>query len=321
MFNNNSANGFSQKFLNRMFRKIDGLKWDLQGGGVGVVTQDGSIATLISVHNPAVEAVPAADNGTTGSAAIAAVAASTDYNISVNPFEAFGISIPAFATQVPFAAIKEGDLIVGDRDILGWVVGKTGAALKLLDFKGMRKTYQPPKVAILGQDGALVVQSLSGLFGGDAGVGGFAGQILPLLALTGGSDDSTLESILPLMLFSQMQTTNPAAAATAATVGGNTAIAASPMASLMPMLLMSKLGGKKKSGGSKKDGLFGGIDPMMLMMMGGFGGGAAGGMNPMMLLALGGLGNDDGDDTPELVSLPKTSAAQGFTPALQAIRR
>lgn len=315
----NQSNGFSQKFLNRMFRKIDGLKWDLQSGGVGVITRDGSIATLISTHIAATEAIPASDNGQT---AVAAVEASTDYNISVNPFEAFGISIPAFATQVPFSAIKEGDLIVGDRDILGWVVGKTGASLKLLDFNGMRKTYQPPKVAILGQDGALVVQSLGGLFGGEAGVGGFASQILPLLALTGGGDDSALESILPLMLFSQLQTSNPAAAATAATVGGNPTIAASPIASLMPMLLMSKLGGKKKAtGGSKKDGLFGNIDPMMLMMMGGFGGGAAGGLNPMMLLALGGLGGDDDEGPADLVSLPKSSAAAGFTPALQTLNR
>lgn len=306
MFN---SKDFSGKFLNRMFRKIDGLKWDLQSGSIGVVGTDSSIASLVTNNIPAVEA----------SEGVAAVAASTSYNISVNPFDAFGMAIPAFATQVPFSAIREGDMIVGDKNILGWVVGKTAATLKLLDFNGMHKTYQPPKVQILGQDGALVVQSLGGLFGGDAGVGGFQSSLLPLLMMKGGDGDG-LDSILPLMLFSQMQTSNPSAAATAATVGGNPALANNPMSAMMPMLMMQAMSKSKKSGGSAKGGLLGGIDPMMMMMMGGgLGGGAAGGFNPMMLLAMGGLGGDDeGDDTPELVSLPKSSA-RGFTPALQAM--
>lgn len=306
MFN---SNNFSAKFLNRMFRKIEGLKWDLQSGSIGVVGADGSIASLVTSHTPAVEA----------SEGVAAAAASNSYNISVNPFDAFGMAIPAFATQVPFSAIREGDMIVGDKNILGWVVGKTAATLKLLDFNGMHKTYQPPKVQILGQDGALVVQSLGGLFGGDAGVGGFQSSLLPLLMLKGG-DGEGLDSILPLMLFSQMQTSNPAAAATAATVGGNPALANNPMSAMMPMLMVQALSKGKKSGASKKGGLLDGIDPMMMMMLSGGGlGGGAGGFNPMMLMALGGLGgDDDSEDSPELVSLPKSSA-RSFVPALQAI--
>jgi hypothetical protein len=221
---------------------------------------------------------------------------------------------------VPFDRISAGDLIVGDRDILGWVVGKTDKTLKLLDFNGMHKTYQPPKVQILNQDGALVVQSLSGLFGGDAGVGGFQSSLMPLLMMTGG-DSEGLDSILPILLFSQMQTSNPSAAATAATVGGNPSLAASPMASLMPLLMMQSLGKSKGKTGGAKGGLLGGIDPIMMMAMsGGFGGGAAGGINPMMLLAMsGGLGGDDGDD--DVVGLPSTQASGGFTPALQKLRR
>lgn len=314
----NSSN-ISSKFLNRMFRKIDGLKWDLQTGTIGVVGADGSIASLISTHTPAIEAT-SSESGTTGSTG---QAASTSYNISVNPFDAFGMAIPAFATQVPFASIREGDMIVGDKNILGWVVGKTAATLKLLDFNGMHKTYQPPKVQILGQDGALVVQSLGGMFGGEAGVGGFQSALMPLLMLKGGDADG-LDSILPLMLFSQMQTSNPAAAATAATVGGNPAAAANPMSAMMPMLMMQAMSKNKKSGKAtgNKGGLFGDIDPMMLMMLtgGGLGGGAAGGFNPMMLLAMGGLGGDDADseETPDLVSLPKSSA-RSFVPALQTL--
>lgn len=315
MFNTN-ATGFSAKFLNRMFRKIDGLSWDLQTGQVGVKTQDGSIATLVSTTTPGVAAVAASE----GVAAVAAALASTTFNISVNPFEMFSTPIPAFATQVPFERIGNGDLIVGDRDILGWVVGKTGAALKLLDFKGMHKTYQPPKVQILNQDGALVVQSLGGLFGGSNGLGGLQSSLMPLLMLTGG-DSEGLDSIMPLMLFSQLQTSNPAAAADAAAVGGNPALAQSPMASMLPLLMMSSLKKGKKTGAAGAKGLLGGIDPIMMMAMsGGFGGGnAGGGINPMMLLALsGGLG-DEGED--DVASLPVTKASGGFVPALERIRR
>lgn len=314
MFNTNATTGFSAKVLNRMFRKIDGLNWDLQSGQVGVKTRDGSIATLVKNTTPAVAAVAA--TGTTQ--AVAAQEASVDYNITVNPFSFFATPIPAFATQVPFDRIAEGDLIVGETEILGWVVGKTAKQLKLLDFKGFNKTYTPPKVQILNQDGALVVQSLTGLFGGNtAGLGGLQNSLLPLIMLSGGETEG-LESILPLVLFSQMQTANPAAAADAATVGGAPQLAANPIANLLPMLLLSK---GKKSGG-KGGNLFGDIDPMMLMMSGAFGGGAAaGGLNPMMLLALskGGFGGDDAE--PELVSIPKTNAAGGFVPALERIRR
>lgn len=317
MFNANATTGFSAKILNRMFRKIDGLNWDLQSGQVGVKTRDGSIATLVKNTTPAIAAVAAGVN----TVAVAAQEASTDYNITVNPFNFFATPIPAFATQVPFDRIAEGDLIVGDTEILGWVVGKTAKALKLLDFKGFNKTYTPPKVQILNQDGALVVQSLTGLFGGNtAGVAGLQSSLMPLLMMSGG-DSEGLESILPLVLFSQMQTTNPAAAADAAAVGGAPQLAQNPIANLMPLLMMQSLGKKKGSTGGKSGGLFGDIDPTMLMMMGGFGGGAAGGLNPMMLLALskGGLGG--GDDEPELVSIPKTNAAGGFVPALERIRR
>jgi hypothetical protein len=312
-FNATGTTGFSAKVLNRMFRKIDGLNWDLQSGQVGVKTRDGSIATLIKTDTPAVAAVAASE----GVAAVAAQAASTDYNITVNPFSFFATPIPAFATQVPFDRISEGDLIVGETEILGWVVAKTAKALKLLDFKGFQKTYQPPKVQILNQDGALVVQSLTGLFGGTAGLGGLQNSLLPLIMMSGGETEG-LESILPLVLFGQLQTANPAAAADAATVGGAPQLAQNPIANLLPMLLLSK---SKKSGG-KSGGAFDGIDPMMLMMSGAFGGGAAaGGLNPMMLLALSKGGFGGGDDEPELVSIPKTNAAGGFVPALERITR
>jgi hypothetical protein len=318
MFNLNTT-GFSAKVLNRMFRQVDGLKWDLQTGSLGVVGKDGSIATLIKTEVPAVAAVEA----TAVTPAVAAQPASVEYNISVNPFDMFSVAIPAFATQTRLENVKEGDLVVGAEKILGFVIGKTAASLKLRDFDGFTKNYTPPKVQILGNDGVLVVQSLGSLFGGQTGVGGFQSLLMPLLLANGNSTEG-LDSILPLILFSQLQTANPAVAADAATAAGNPALAASPIASMLPFLLL-KGAGKKGSTGGSKGGAFGDIDPMMLMMMsGGFGGGAqAGGMNPMMLLALakGGFGGDDEPEAPALVSVPRTSAASGnFAPALTRTR-
>lgn len=314
MFNANSTSGISAKFLNRMFRKIDGLVWDLQTGTLGIKTEQG-IYTLTT------DVVAAVEASGTGPTRVAAVAESVSYGISVNPFDAFGMSIPAFATQVALANIKEGDLIVGDKAILGWVTGKTPAGLKLLDTNGMNKNYTPPKVAIMGQDGALVVQSLGGLFGGQAGVGQLQNSLLPMLMMSGGDTDG-LDSILPLMLFGQMQQTNPSAAAAGATAAGAPVAAANPLSALMPMLMLQSLSKKKKTGGSgsgSKKGPFGDIDPMMLMMMSGGGGaGGLGGINPMMLMMMGGLGNDDEDD---VVTLPVTRSNGTYAPPLERIRR
>jgi hypothetical protein len=302
---NLNTTGFSAKVLNRMFRQVDGLKWDLQTGSLGIVGTDGSIATLIKTETPA--------NGDTP--------ASVEYDISINPFDLFSIAIPAFATQTRLENVREGDLVVGAKEVLGFVVGKTEKSLKLRDLNGLNKNYTPPKVQILGQDGVLVVQSLGNLFGGQAGVGGFQSMLMPLLLANDNSTEG-LDSILPLMLFSQLQTANPAVAADAAAAAGNPALAANPIANLLPLLLL-KGAGKKKAGGSTGSAL-GGIDPMMLMMMGGFGGGAqAGGLNPMMLLALakGGFGGDDEPEAPALVSVPRVNARNdNFAPALTRTR-
>ncbi len=310
MFN---QSGLSSKFLNNMFRKIDGLVWDLQSGSLGIKGTEG-IYTLTSDYDLGSPAVPASENNS----AIAAVPASTSYGVSVNPFDSFGISIPAFATKVPFSGINIGDLVVGEKDILGWVTSKAGVSLKLLDKNGFNKTYSPPKLQIMNQDGALIVQSLGGMFGGQAGVGSLQQSLLPMLMLSGGDTDG-LDSILPLMLFGQMQQTNPNGAKAIATEAGNPSLAANPLSSLMPMLMMQSLAKKKKSSGGKSGGL-GSIDPMMLMMMsGGFGGAQQGSINPLMLLAMGGLGGDDTDDA---VSLPITGAGtDSFIPALQRLKK
>lgn len=244
----------ANKFVNRMFRRIANVVWDPLTGTTGLKTPEG-IFTI---------AFDAEDNPT----------------VTVNPID-MSMALPGFATITAHDDIKQGDIIVGDTKIIGWVVDKKPNSYVILDHSGMTKQYTPPKVAIMGQEGALVVRNLLSLTGGQGGMAG----ILPFLMMSGG-DDSKIEKLLPFLL---MQAQTPAAAG----VAGAPAAAANPMAAMLPFLLMQGgLGGNSNGGGK------GGMDPMMLaMMMGGMSGGA-GGMNPMMLLAM--TGQLGGDDTPEL---------------------
>lgn len=265
----------SNKLMNRMFRKIGGLVWDITSGGLGIASNEG-IFTLTTEGE-----------GDTVS-----------FGISVNPIDAFGVSVPAFAMNTPLEQVEVGDIIVGDTKILGWVIEVRGASLKLLDQNGMTKNYTPPKVAIVGTNGVLVVKNLFNLTGGNGGLAGVQNSLLPLLALGG---DVNFDKIMPLILMQSMSGTTPAA-------GAAGAAAANPMASMLPFLLMSK-GGK---------GGLGDIDPMMLMMMSGGLGGGAGAMNPMMLMALSG---GDLFGSKEAVALPAPVARNYGAPAAPALQR
>jgi hypothetical protein len=260
------------KFMNRLFRRISGVVIDATTGKTGIKTDDG---------------VYSIDFDKDGK----------DHTVSVNLIDALSFSVPGYATQVAFEKVAAGDLVVSDKGILGWVVGKTGKALKVADHHGMTKTYTPPKVAILGgagPDGVLVVQTLFSLTGSADGAAGLGASLLPLMML-GGGDNGKLDKILPFLLMQ-------GAAGGGAAAGG--------LNSILPLLLLGKEGGL---GG-------GDLDPMMLLAMsGGLGGaGAEGGMNPMLLMALAGKGGDlFGSDTPKLApSLNRT----GGVPQLQPTR-
>lgn len=266
MFNSNVQN----KFLARMFRRINGLVWELNTGKTGIKTNDGIFTIEIS------KAEDASDNSG---------------QVTVNPFDSFGMSLPAFATQVPHDKINVGDIIVGDKGILGWVINKKEVALQLMDTNGMTKNYTPPKVGVLGSEGALVVQNLMTLTGGKDGLGSLQGNLLPLLMVLG-DNDSAMEKILPMMLFSQ-------------TTGAGAG-------KVDPMMMAMMMGGLGKGGS--------GIDPKMLLLSGAMGGGA-GGMNPMLMMALMGDGGLDGLFGGKGEVIPETSNAINGVPALQPISK
>lgn len=249
----------SNKFLNRLFRRVQGIVWDVSTGSVGLRDADNNIHTI--------------------SGLTAAEGAEIEPQVTTNPFGELGFSVPALATQVPLEQIGLGDLVLSDKKVQGWVVGKTAKSLKVMDHTGVSRTYTPPKVTVMGgvPDGVLVVQSLFTLAGGAQNAQGFASGLLPLLLLSG-DDEKGLSSMLPLLM---MQGGGLGGAAPAA------GAAANPMAAMfsnpMVMLMMMDKGGNGRGGKS--------FDFKTLMLMQALGSGGAAGMNPIAMMAL--LGDQD----------------------------
>lgn len=236
------------KILNRMFRKVDGVVWDLSTNAIGLQNSNG-IYTLTQSNEETGDSVH------------------TVFGVSVNPFDSFGFPIPAYAQITPLDHIEVGDLVVGEKQALGWVTKVNPRSLTLLDQSGMQKNYTPPKVAVLNQDGALVVKSLVSLFG-TRGAEGFSNALMPLLLAggLGGFGGSDFGDILPLLLLTQQQ-------------AGDTGNA---LSSALPTILMMKAMSGRGSQSSGLDSLL-----LPLMLSGGLGGnGANGGLNPLLLLAL-----------------------------------
>jgi hypothetical protein len=263
----------ADKFMNRLFRKADGVVWDLMTGKVGISTSEG-IATLAGQGD--------------------------DAQIEINMVEQFGMEIPAFAQSTPIESVNVGDVIYfGAREKPGWVVEKrygvkpvgstkpyrppqpgsatptkkakisteetidpstidtSNVQFTLMKVDGQRTNWKPPKVSMLGMGdaGVMVLRSLLTMLpGGSAGLQGMQNMMMPLLAMGGGSVD--FESMLPLMLMGQMQApavTNP---------DGSVSAAPNPMAQMLPMmLLLQAMKGDGNPFGGKKGGWLGAEAP------------------------------------------------------------
>ena len=175
MFNVNSV---SNKLMDRFFRRVDNVVWDLMSGRVGVKTADG-IVTL---------------DGT-----------GDDAQVSINLFDQFGVEVPAFAQNTPVDSLAAGDLIFSGKNILGWVVDKNEkGGLTLMSPNGTRHGWKPPKVSLLGFDsGVMVLRSLVNMMPG-GGLNAMQGLLMPMLMM--GGEDLDLDAMMPMMLLSQVGT-------------------------------------------------------------------------------------------------------------------
>ena len=194
---------FGNAFMNRMFRQVNNVVWDMMTGRLGVQNEEG-IVTLDETN---------ADNPC----------------VSLNMFDQFGMGVPAFAQNTPVDQVKVGDLLVGTKEILGWVLKVEDGKFTLMKPSGTISKWMPPKVQMLGFDsGVMVVRSLMNLLPtGTSGLGQMQQWLQMMMFI--GDGDINFEKIMPMMLMSQM--TTPA----------GTDAAANPMAQMMPMMLMSQM--------------------------------------------------------------------------------
>lgn len=201
------SNMFGKAFMNRMFRQVNDVVWDMMTGKMGVSTKEG-IMTLddSDADNPCV---------------------------SLNMFDAFGMGVPAFAQNTPVDQVKAGDLLVGPKEIIGWVVSVNddGKSFQLLKPTGTVSKWVPPKVQMLGFDsGVMVVRSLLNLLPTGTGGLGQMQQWLQMMMFMG-NGDINFEKVMPMMLMTQMS----------APAGTDPAASTNPMAQMMPMLMFANM--------------------------------------------------------------------------------
>jgi len=210
-----------KKLMSRFFRPVDNVVWDLMTGRIGILGRDG----ITTIEGEGDEA-----------------------EITINLFDQFGVTVPAFAQGTATADVKVGDLIYGASSVLGWVVDRTDKSFSVLKPDGTRTNWSPPKVAMIGFGGdVMVLRSLMNILpGGEGGLSNFQNLLMPMMMM--GGDNMDLNSIMPLMLMTQLGTTAP--------TGDGEDAAANPlsgMAQMMPMMLMMNMLGGNKSGGNPFD--------------------------------------------------------------------
>lgn len=212
----------SQKLMDRFFRKVDNVCWDLSTGQIGLFTKEG-IATIEGEGE--------------------------DAQISINPIDQMGMGVPAFAQTTPVADVKVGDLIsVSDR-LTGWVTKKTEKQVTLMKVDGTTSAWTPPKTKMLDfTSGVMVVRSLGDMLGGGTkGAGalaGIQGMIMPMMMMGG---DFDMERMMPIILMSQMGNLT----------AGDGSVASNPMtgmAQMLPMMMMTQMmnGGRTESGNNDR---------------------------------------------------------------------
>lgn len=215
----------SSRLMERFFKPVKNVVWDLSSGRIGIATKDG-ITTIEGEGE--------------------------DAQVVVNMFDQFGIAIPAFAQNTPVSAVQLGDLIYGASDVTGWVVKINEKSFEILKANGTRTRWQAPKVQMMGLEGVngvMVLRSLANMLpGGQSGLQGIQGMLMPMMMMSDGDID--MESIMPMLLMSQMGTS-----ATDAEGNPNPA-AGMNMGNMMPMMMMMNM--MKKGGSSSSSDFFGG---------------------------------------------------------------
>ena len=170
----------NNQFMNRFFRKVDGMVWDMMTGKLGYQQQDGIITLDLNADDPEMS------------------------QPVLNPFDEFGVAIPAFAQSTAVDQVNIGDIIYSSASnrVMGWIVKKSDKQFRVMRVDGTTSTWNPPKVQMIGFDtGVMVLRSLMTMMPGGQ-MGQMQSMLMPMMAMGMGSD---LEDMIPLMLMGGMQ--------------------------------------------------------------------------------------------------------------------
>lgn len=213
MFNTNGMSSIMQKQIDRMFKRVDGVVWDLMTGRVGVKKGESVLlrGELVFTDDTNTEA---------------------DFDITEQIFEQFSMPIPAFAQNTSRTDVKIGDMIVLGNGSYGWVKKINPKSYTIMTTNGTTTTWTPPKIEALGfssNDGIMVVRSLMQMGGSTDGNGNLQSMqtnLMPMLMMMGDNDEA-MNSMIPMMLMMQSQG------------------AGSSFANMMPMMMMMNMTGGK----------------------------------------------------------------------------
>lgn len=214
----------ANNMMERMFRRVDGLCWDMQSGKMAIKTRDGLLTAIIDENDP------------------------ENTYINNNLISEFGMAIPAFAQGTKTEDIRVGDIIINNTRIQGWVISAEDLKFKIISPTGNISRWNPPRITMMGFDsGTMVVRSLFNMVGGQ-GVQSMQNMMMPMMmsGLLGNDEDSDndmMEMMMPMML---MQMTSGQAAGgsvdPSAMMGGNM------MQTMMTLQMLKQIqGGKKPS--------------------------------------------------------------------------
>lgn len=174
------------RLTDNMFRRADGVVWDVMSGKIGVVTEEG-IATLEGTGDDAV--------------------------VNINMLDEFGVAVPAYAQSTQQADVKVGDIIMTGAGLgkISWVIERkesdAGVRYRTMKPSGDYGSWAPPKKTIMGFDtGVMVLRPLFSMVGGsEPGANGLQGmqQSLMMMAMMGGNEASagSFDKIMPFLLM------------------------------------------------------------------------------------------------------------------------
>ena len=206
---NNPLNALNKSFMNRLFRQVNNVVWDLQTGNLGILTKNDEIATYTAPKFETVGTGQVTDDHVEGTKEEQV----SDGFITINPFSALSVAIPAYGQNIQLSEVKVGDMIVNDSgEAIGWVekVHKNGESFTIHNIKGSTTRHTPPKVNMMGmgQTGVMVVRSLIQSAGGESGFKNIQNSLMPMLMLSGGDlGGMELDKIMPMMLMMNSQGT------------------------------------------------------------------------------------------------------------------